>query len=108
MVEEKENLHITVKQLEETCEKLEKENKEYIDDVYKKSDDIRELKKYQKEHDKTLDKIKKKYETLLDAKKKDSDTFFFKNLGFSKVDQLGKIEIEPIIDVYKFVDKHCM
>lgn len=42
---------------------------------------------------------------LLDAKKKDSDTLFFKNLGFSKVDQLGKIEIEPIIDVYKFVDK---
>lgn len=42
---------------------------------------------------------------LLDAKKKDSDTLFFNSLGFSKVDQLGKIEIEPVIDVYKFVDK---
>lgn len=42
---------------------------------------------------------------LLDAKKKDRDTLFFNNLGFSKVDQFGKIEIEPVIDVYKFVDK---
>ncbi|XP_060569388.1 GRIP and coiled-coil domain-containing protein 2-like [Ruditapes philippinarum] len=70
LLEEKENLHKEVKQLEETCEQLEKENKKYIDDVYKKTNKIRELKKDKKEHDKTLDKIKENYETSLDAKDK--------------------------------------
>ena len=43
--------------------------------------------------------------TLLAAKKKEGDTIFFKSLGFKNIDKLGKIEIEPIIDVFKFVDE---
>lgn len=42
---------------------------------------------------------------LLDAKKKENDTLFFSNLGIKNVKEFGKIEIEPIIDVFKFVDK---
>lgn len=42
---------------------------------------------------------------LLQAKKKENDTIFFSNLGFKNVKDLGKIEIDPIIDVFKFVDK---
>lgn len=42
---------------------------------------------------------------LLDAKKKENDTLFFSNLGIKNVKEFGKIKIEPIIDVFKFVDK---
>lgn len=42
---------------------------------------------------------------LLDAKKKENDTLFFSNLGIKNVKEFGKIQIEPIIDVFKFVDK---
>lgn len=42
---------------------------------------------------------------LLDAKKKENDTIFFSNLGIKNVKEFGKIQIEPIIDVFKFVDK---
>ncbi|XP_060569390.1 uncharacterized protein LOC132727816 [Ruditapes philippinarum] len=67
LLQDKENLHKEVKKLEKICEKLEKENEKYIDDVYKKSN---ELKKVQNEHDKALKKIKENCETLLDAKDK--------------------------------------
>ena len=42
---------------------------------------------------------------LLDAKKRENDTVFFSNLGIKNVKDFGKIQIEPIIDVFKFVDK---
>ncbi len=42
---------------------------------------------------------------LLDAKKKENDTIFFSNLGFKNIKDIGKIEVNPIIDVFKFVDK---
>jgi len=40
---------------------------------------------------------------LLEAKKKENDTVFISNLGVKDVKKLGKIEIEPIIDVYQFI-----
>jgi uncharacterized membrane protein len=40
---------------------------------------------------------------LLEAKKKENDTVFISNLGIKNVKKLGKIEIEPIIDVYQFI-----
>ncbi|SHI87688.1 hypothetical protein [Flavobacterium haoranii] len=42
---------------------------------------------------------------LLDAKKRENDTVFFSNLGFKNVKDLNIIQIEPIIDVFKFVDQ---
>ncbi len=42
---------------------------------------------------------------LLEAKKKENDIVFFSNLGFKNIKEFGKIEIEPVIDVFKFVDK---
>ncbi len=42
---------------------------------------------------------------LLEAKRKENDTVFFKELGFKNVKDLSKIEIEPVLDVFKFVDK---
>ena len=42
---------------------------------------------------------------LLEAKRKENDTIFFKELGFKNVKELGLIEIEPVLDVFKFVDK---
>ena len=42
---------------------------------------------------------------LLDAKKRENDTIFFSNLGFKNVKDLNIIQIEPIIDVFKFVDQ---
>ncbi|MEZ4854346.1 hypothetical protein [Flavobacterium sp.] len=44
--------------------------------------------------------------SLLDAKKKEKDTMFFKNLGFKNIKDLGKIEIKPIMDVFKFVENN--
>lgn len=41
---------------------------------------------------------------LLDAKKKEKDTTFFTNIGFKDVKKIAKFKIEPIIDVYKFID----
>lgn len=40
---------------------------------------------------------------LLNSKKKDKDTLFLYNLGIRNIKNLGKIKIEPIIDVYKFI-----
>lgn len=42
---------------------------------------------------------------LLEAKRNENDTVFFRELGFKNVNELGLIEIEPVIDVFKFVDK---
>jgi hypothetical protein len=41
---------------------------------------------------------------LLNAKKIENDTLFFKELGFKNIKKLGSIKIEPIIDIYKFID----
>lgn len=43
---------------------------------------------------------------LLEAKKKENDTVFFSNIGFKNVKDLGKIEIEPINDIFKFVNQN--
>lgn len=40
---------------------------------------------------------------LLNAKNKENDTLFLNAIGVKNSDNLGKIEIEPIIDVYKFI-----
>jgi uncharacterized membrane protein len=40
---------------------------------------------------------------LLEAKKKENDTTFISNLGVKNVKEFGKIEVEPVIDVYKFI-----
>lgn len=42
---------------------------------------------------------------LLEAKKKENDTAFFKSIGINDIEKLRKIEIEPIIDVYKFINE---
>ncbi|WP_130734819.1 hypothetical protein [Flavobacterium sp. J27] len=41
---------------------------------------------------------------LLNAKKKENDTLFFKSIGIKQTNKLNFIEIQPIIDVYKFID----
>jgi len=41
---------------------------------------------------------------LLDSKIKDNDTVFLKKLGMQHVDELGKIEIKPVMDVYRFIN----
>ncbi|MES2411071.1 MAG: hypothetical protein V4535_06465 [Bacteroidota bacterium] len=41
---------------------------------------------------------------LLSSKIKENDTVFLKNLGFKNSQKIVNIEIEPIVDIYKFVD----
>lgn len=41
---------------------------------------------------------------LLEAKKKENDTVFFSNLGFKNIKDLGTIEVDPVIDIFKFVE----
>ncbi|MBN8567981.1 MAG: hypothetical protein J0M25_14765 [Flavobacteriales bacterium] len=41
---------------------------------------------------------------LLQSKINENDTLFLKEIGIKEPKKLGKIKIEPIIDVYKFVD----
>jgi len=41
---------------------------------------------------------------FLISKVRDRDTIFLKKIGFKNSDKLVKFEIEPIIDVYKFID----
>ncbi|AWM13655.1 hypothetical protein NHF50_06945 [Flavobacterium sp. NRK F10] len=41
---------------------------------------------------------------LLDSKNKENDTVFFNDLGFKNLKNFYGIEIEPINDIYKFVD----
>jgi len=41
---------------------------------------------------------------LLDSKNKENDTLFFKDLGFKNLKNFNGIEIEPINDIYKFID----
>lgn len=43
---------------------------------------------------------------LIDAKLKESDTTFFNKIGIKNIESLSKIEIEPILDIYKFVDNN--
>jgi hypothetical protein len=43
---------------------------------------------------------------LLEAKLKEKDTLFFKSLGIERPKSIIKIEIEPIIDVYGFVNQN--
>jgi hypothetical protein len=43
---------------------------------------------------------------LLEAKLKENDTLFFKSIGIEKPKSITKIEIEPIIDVYGFVNQN--
>ncbi|NHN25600.1 hypothetical protein FIA58_007915 [Flavobacterium jejuense] len=40
---------------------------------------------------------------LLNAKNKEKDTLFLNSIGIKDIENFGKIEIEPIIDVYKFI-----
>ncbi len=40
---------------------------------------------------------------LLNAKNKEKDTLFLNSIGIKEIENFGKIEIEPIIDVYKFI-----
>jgi uncharacterized membrane protein len=40
---------------------------------------------------------------LLEAKRREKDSTFITGLGIKNVKKIGKIEIEPVIDVYKFV-----
>jgi hypothetical protein len=41
---------------------------------------------------------------LISSKIKDQDTIFLKSIGIKNSKKLTKIEIEPIIDIYKFID----
>lgn len=41
---------------------------------------------------------------LINSKIKERDTIFLKNIGIRSSDKLVQIEVEPIIDVYKFID----
>jgi len=41
---------------------------------------------------------------LLDAKISERDTAFLKAIGIKDVNKLGEIKIEPILDVYKFIE----
>lgn len=43
---------------------------------------------------------------LLSSKKKENDSVFLQNLGISKPKNFNKIEVEPIIDVYKFIQNN--
>lgn len=42
---------------------------------------------------------------LIDSKIKERDTVFLKSIGFKNPARLAKIEIKPIVDVYKFVNR---
>lgn len=41
---------------------------------------------------------------LINSKITEKDTNFLKNIGFKNVEKIQKIEVKPIIDVYKFID----
>lgn len=41
---------------------------------------------------------------LLDSRNREDDSIFLKKIGVKEINKLGKIEIEPIIDVYKFIE----
>lgn len=44
---------------------------------------------------------------LLESKIKERDTVFLKSIGIQNPKSLGKIEIEPIIDIYNFVNNNA-
>jgi hypothetical protein len=41
---------------------------------------------------------------LINSKIKDRDTLFLKSIGVKNTQKLVKVEIEPIVDIYKFID----
>jgi hypothetical protein len=41
---------------------------------------------------------------LVDSKIKERDTVFLKSIGFKNSEKIIKIEIEPIVDIYKFIN----
>ena len=43
---------------------------------------------------------------LLNSKLKEGDTVFLKKIGIEKPKNLAKIEIEPIVDIYNFINKN--
>ena len=43
---------------------------------------------------------------LLNSKKREKDTIFLHSIGIKDVKHFSKIEIEPIVDVYKFIDNN--
>ncbi len=42
---------------------------------------------------------------LLNSKRKEKDTVFLKSIGINDIKKIGTIEVEPIIDVYKFIQE---
>lgn len=43
---------------------------------------------------------------LLSSKVKENDTIFLKSIGIKNPEEIRKIELEPIIDIYKFIDNN--
>ena len=43
---------------------------------------------------------------LINSKIKESDTLFLKSIGIQQASKLSKIEIQPIIDVYRFINNN--
>ena len=41
---------------------------------------------------------------LLSAKLKEKDVDFFKSIGVEKMDNISKIEVDPVVDIYEFVN----
>lgn len=41
---------------------------------------------------------------LIDSKIKENDTVFLKSIGIEETSKLAKIEIKPIVDIYKFIN----
>lgn len=44
---------------------------------------------------------------LLNSKIKEGDSLYLKSLGFKNVKNIGLIEVEPVIDIYKFIDNNA-
>lgn len=42
---------------------------------------------------------------LINSKRKEGDTLFLKSIGIKEPKKLGLIEVEPIVDVYKFINQ---
>ena len=42
---------------------------------------------------------------LINSKRKEGDTLFLKSIGIKEPNKLGLVEVEPIIDVYRFIQE---
>lgn len=42
---------------------------------------------------------------LINSKRKEGDTLFLKSIGIKEPKKLGLIEVEPVVDVYKFINQ---